>query len=136
MKQKNHEKKILPVIIERIKKFKNVANDSEVAELLKMKTQTLATAKMRDSIPYENLIAFCDEEELSLEWLLKGRGSACDSSNVDHKMQSEVDAQDKFEQVIQWLKNNPIDLDLIFRLLKSKREMTEVFKSFKENIEY
>lgn len=59
-------------IIDRIKRMKNLATDSEVASLLGLKPQTLATSKMRGSIPYGALISFCDKEGCSLDLLLRG----------------------------------------------------------------
>jgi len=59
-------------IIGRIKELKGLSTDSEVALALGLKPQTLATAKMRGSIPYDALISFCDKERLSLDLLLRG----------------------------------------------------------------
>jgi phage repressor protein C with HTH and peptisase S24 domain len=59
-------------IIRRIKELKGLSTDGEVARALGLKPQTLATAKMRGSMPYEALISFCDKERISLDLLLRG----------------------------------------------------------------
>jgi hypothetical protein len=59
-------------IIESIKEMKGFNTDAEVASALNMKPQTLATAKMRGSVPYDDLITFCDKEGCSLDLLLRG----------------------------------------------------------------
>jgi len=59
-------------IIRQIKEMKGLSTDSEVARTLGLKPQTLATAKMRGSIPYEALMSFCDKERCSLDLLLRG----------------------------------------------------------------
>lgn len=62
-------------IIERIKLIKNLSNDYQVAEVLEIRPKSMATAKMRNSIPYEELTSFCDKEGISLNWMLFGTGS-------------------------------------------------------------
>ncbi len=61
-------------IIGIIKSLKNVVNDSDVANLLGTKPKTLATAKTRNSIPFEELTTFCNKEGISLNWLLTDEG--------------------------------------------------------------
>ncbi len=61
-------------IIEVIKTLKNYSKDSEVAELLGIIPKSLATAKLRNSIQYEELTTFCNNENVSLNWLLFGYG--------------------------------------------------------------
>lgn len=59
-------------VIDAIKKMKGLSTDAEVASLLGLKPQTLATAKSRNSMPYDKLITFCDDEACSLDFLLRG----------------------------------------------------------------
>lgn len=78
-------------IIDQIKKLKKVSTDSEVAGLLEMKPQTLATSKMRGSIPYEALISFCDKEKCSLDLLLKGSGGRAEGTLKVKEQPEEVE---------------------------------------------
>lgn len=59
-------------IIEFIKELKGLRTDADVAEALGMRPGTLATAKSRDSIPYRELVDFCDSEGYSLDLILRG----------------------------------------------------------------
>lgn len=63
----------LAEIISVIKKIKHLNNDAEVAIALGIKPKTLATAKTRNSIPFEELAAFCNKGGTSLDWLLTGK---------------------------------------------------------------
>lgn len=61
-------------IIDRIKQTFGSANDSEVARLLGVLPKKLAVWKLRNTIPYEELMQFCKKETISFEWLLTGEG--------------------------------------------------------------
>ncbi|TAN59833.1 hypothetical protein EPN18_09770 [bacterium] len=67
--------KSLSEIVNIIRSIKALSSDADVANLLGIKPKTLATAKVRNSIPYEVLTSFCNSEKLSLNWLLTGDGS-------------------------------------------------------------
>jgi hypothetical protein len=64
----------LAEIIEIIKTIIKVANDADVAMMLNIKPKTLATAKLRNSIPFEELTTFCNANDISLNWLLTDEG--------------------------------------------------------------
>lgn len=61
-------------IVNRIKKLKNLKNDYDVANLLDIKRKTLAASINRNSLPYEKLVAYCNNERISLKWLLHNEG--------------------------------------------------------------
>jgi len=61
-------------IVDRIKKLKGIKKDSQVAMALKMTSTALYNHKIRQSIPYEALSTFCEENNVSLDWLLTGEG--------------------------------------------------------------
>lgn len=63
----------LAEIIEIIKSHKNFKEDAEVARLLNIKPKTFAAAKSRNSIPFEELITFCNQEGIDFSWLLTGQ---------------------------------------------------------------
>lgn len=62
----------LAEIIEIIKGYKDFKEDAEVARFLNIKPKTLAASKSRNSIPYGELITFCNQENISINWLLAG----------------------------------------------------------------
>ncbi len=59
-------------IIERIKAEIESKNDYDVAEALDMKQNAFSLRKKRGSIPYEEIISFCDKINLSYDWILRG----------------------------------------------------------------
>jgi len=63
-------------IIEIIRQHKNLKSEAQVAAAINMSQQALNKHKIRESYPYDQLIAFCEEEDLSLDWLLLGREPA------------------------------------------------------------
>ncbi len=66
--------KTLSEVIEIIKDKKTRSTDADVADLLGIKSKTFATAKTRNSIPFEELASLCSSEGWSLNWLLMGEG--------------------------------------------------------------
>lgn len=61
-------------IVDRLRSLKGLRTDAEVASALDMTTTALSNHKTRRSIPYEALSTFCDNEKVSLDWLLTGEG--------------------------------------------------------------
>lgn len=63
--------KNLSQIIEFIKSARKVHKDREIAQLLGILPKTLAAAKVRNNIPYKELITFATANDISLDVLLK-----------------------------------------------------------------
>lgn len=61
-------------ILIRLRKHYKVANNRKLSELLEIKYSTLATWLQRDKIPYELLSDCSQNENLSMSWLLFGKG--------------------------------------------------------------
>lgn len=54
-------------------KFKSIfafQRDIEVARALKIPLPTFSTMKKKDVIPYEQVVKFCEEKSIDLNWLL------------------------------------------------------------------
>jgi hypothetical protein len=54
-------------------KFKflfGLKKDREVAESLNIRKETFITKKRRDDIPYEQVIKYCEEKNVDLNWIL------------------------------------------------------------------
>lgn len=64
----------LAEITDIIKAYKDFKEDAEVARFLNIKPKTFAASKSRNSIPYPELITFCNQENISINWLLAGVG--------------------------------------------------------------
>lgn len=56
---------LLTEIIENIKKSANLKTDTEVAYALEMKPKSLSGAKVRNNIPFVEIINFCKKEHIS-----------------------------------------------------------------------
>lgn len=61
-------------IIDKMKKISNVKSDKEVAKLLKTKADTLSQWKTRNKIPFKELLEYSNIQNISLNWLLTGKG--------------------------------------------------------------
>lgn len=61
-------------IIENLIKNQIIKNETELSSLLGISKQNLFGYKKRDKIPYESLTVFCGKNQISIDWLLTGKG--------------------------------------------------------------
>ena len=61
-------------IIDRIKEVLKTKKDTDAAEALNIKGNAFALRKKRGSIPYEEILTFCNNKKLSVDWILTGKG--------------------------------------------------------------
>ncbi|WP_260524273.1 helix-turn-helix domain containing protein [Serratia sp. PL7] len=66
--------KSVDAVLSRLAGLLNTENDSDLARMLGINRQTLASWRKRDSVPYSFCINFAEERGLSIDWLLTGRG--------------------------------------------------------------
>ena len=66
----------LDEILDKIKELKGLKTDAALAEFFKVKTSTVATWRSRGTIPYDMIIAFCEQENIPVGWLLSGQLAA------------------------------------------------------------
>ncbi|EJD6705187.1 MULTISPECIES: helix-turn-helix domain-containing protein [Serratia] len=69
-------KNSVDAVLARLMELLGAGNDSELARMLDVNRQTLASWRKRDSIPYSICISLSEERGYSLDWLLTGRGQA------------------------------------------------------------
>jgi len=62
-------------IINRLKDFFQLKNETEVAKLLNVEQNTLSSWKKRDKIPYERLDEIALQNKISIEWILSGKNT-------------------------------------------------------------
>ncbi|MBX6962563.1 hypothetical protein EX229_22820, partial [Providencia rettgeri] len=67
-------KKEIEIIIDRLKSVLNVTTDAALCRALDVSPQTLSSWKLRDSIPYAICVDISIKQNVSLDWLLLGRG--------------------------------------------------------------
>lgn len=60
-------------IFDTIKKLKGLETDTALAELLGTKPSTVATWRSRGTIPYDDIVSFCERENVPMGWLLAGQ---------------------------------------------------------------
>lgn len=61
-------------IIENIKEIMEFKTDQEVADMFEWPRQTINNYKKENRIPFKHLVEFCEYENVSLDWLISGRG--------------------------------------------------------------
>ncbi|MBN5414435.1 phage repressor protein [Serratia marcescens] len=69
-------KNSVDAVLARLMELLGAGNDSELARMLDVNRQTLASWRKRDSIPYSICVNLSEERGYSLDWLLTGRGQA------------------------------------------------------------
>lgn len=67
---------LLRTIFARIKAVEGLRYDKELAVPLHTTAYNITNMKTRDSIPWTQLVQYCRERQISLEWLVNGQGPA------------------------------------------------------------
>lgn len=67
--------KCVDAVLLRLAEILKAENDSDLARMLGINRQTLASWRKRDSVPYSFCINFAEDKGLSIDWLLTGRGN-------------------------------------------------------------
>lgn len=60
-------------ILDKIIEFKGLKNDTALAKLFSVKPTTVSNWRKRSTVPYDLIVSLCEEEGLSLNWLLTGQ---------------------------------------------------------------
>lgn len=93
-------------IVERLKQLYDVKTDTQLQDKTGIKTNTLRTWKERNSIPYKKLDEISQNESISMNWLLYGKGPVkmeeCEKLNID----DQTDTHNQ-EEIINFLKELP-----------------------------
>lgn len=61
------------LIIERMREVEQVQNDKELAERIGVEAGTLSKWKNRNSLPIDKIVAFSNENSVSIDWLISGK---------------------------------------------------------------
>lgn len=69
------------VVLARLKQVFSVSSDVALCEALSVSPQTLSSWKSRNKIPYANCVEVSTQRNVSLDWLLTGRGTMYITSN-------------------------------------------------------
>ena len=68
-------------VFDRLKTAKKLLFDADLARALGVPPKKLAVWKVRNTVPYEEIIAYCRESDLNLEWVLTG---GAESAGIGH----------------------------------------------------
>ncbi len=101
-------------ILEKIKEIKGFKSDSDIALALNMSPQALFNYRKRGTIPAEQILTFCLNEDISSDWLLLGRASTPPSPAVD--------------RITRWLKEHPDDAEAILKIIEGREAMERLKK--------
>lgn len=61
-------------IIDRVLKYKNFKTDAKLADYWNITPTTVTNWRKRNSIPFERIITFCEDEGISLDYIFTGKG--------------------------------------------------------------
>lgn len=67
---------LLRQVLDRLKTLEGVRNDVDLAEPLGTNKRNVSAWKERGSLPWDRLLAYCLRRQVSLEWLINGRGAS------------------------------------------------------------
>jgi len=114
-------------ILDKIKELKSIKKDSELAELLGVKQNTLSTWRIRKTIPYDVFYHFCDREGFLLNWLLTG-----ENNRIAEKIPTyyNVSSDAEIMEINRLLAESPQDKALVLKLLKGKKDIKEALEGF------
>ena len=101
-------------IIELIKSIKGVTSETEVAKLLEMKQPALNVHKIRNSIPYKQIINFCNKEKISLDRIFSG---------------TDMTSNPVVEKINTWLRAHPDDAEMILKIIEGREAMERLKNS-------
>lgn len=62
-------------VLDRLKALEKVRNDIDLAGPLATNKRNVSAWKERGSLPWERLFDYCQRRQISLEWLINGRGA-------------------------------------------------------------
>jgi len=120
---KSNIKKNIKSIIMKLKYFSNVSSDKELAEILNVDKGLFSSWKNQTyQIPIDYLIDFCDNYNISLDWLIRGDGLRevqINSKNIKIPYFIDYDFTKSSSDVILPIVENKIDTDHDIRAIKS-----------------
>lgn len=113
----------IKVIIMKLKLASNASTDKELSDVFGIDKGLFASWKnQRQQIPIEYLIDFCDNYNVSLDWLLRGDGllkTQVSSRNIKIPYFVDYDFTKSSNDVILPIEENKIDIDHDIRAIKS-----------------
>lgn len=100
----------LEEIIERIKSTFNINKDKEIADKLGVSNQVFANWKMRNKIPYEEIITLCLNENIDMKYMLNG--------NIDKENVKKINYKEELHKMIDEIKDEKAEI--YYHLIKAE----------------
>ncbi|HAU2961033.1 TPA: bacteriophage CI repressor [Salmonella enterica subsp. diarizonae] len=136
------DKKSIDAVLSRLMTIFVVNTDSDLAKKLGVNRQTLASWRKRDSIPYSLCINLAEQQDISLDWLLGGKGKMSAGEGKDSHSLIEGCNDDDCPLARKWLEMfAALDEDgqkNILQDIAKEQQQTELrqqLKELKETIE-
>lgn len=73
------------LVIDRLKEKLEIKSDSALADLFEISTSAMSQNKRRDSIPYDRVIQVCMDNNISIDYVIKGRDA------MEYEVMDDVD---------------------------------------------
>lgn len=116
-------------IIELLRQKKVLKSETAVAKLLGVTQQALSNHKSKGSIPFERLVALCENEGLSLDWLLLGDGTAR-RQDVAPDLALAFASDNQMQLIYQYFSEHPEGKQVICDLIRAKMAADEALERF------
>lgn len=123
-------------ILSRLKKVLSAKSDADVARGLDVSTAALSAFKKQGKFPYERLVKFCLTHSVSIDWLFTGegemkRGERGERPHITAEPAVAYNVKDvEMQEIVGFLKENPVDKKVILKLIKSKKMAKEAMEEF------
>jgi len=122
----------IDTILDEVKKIKNINTDADLARLFGVERNTVTNWKHRESIPFSYIIAFCEQEGISLDRLFLGKEP---ETSLPFPLNKSL-LQDILEGIDEYLQGEDLELPadkkaelavyLYERLLREKTEKSKI----------
>jgi len=89
------------MIMERVALISKSKNDSAICRALRTGSSSMTTWRKREKIPYDFLVPFAEEYQVSLDWLIWGRGKSRIHPEFEQRLESLNDATDMVIRTIE-----------------------------------
>jgi hypothetical protein len=124
-------KKSAGAVLERLRFALGVDNDTELCKLTGVNRQTMSNWKSRDSVPYPLCVTLAESRNISLDWLLTGKGSMRKGEAEEHLQEQPLTPR---QQAVLGLFNALPDEKQreILSALEDKKRMIDMEAEFKE----
>lgn len=122
--------------VERMKAATGLQTDTELAKVLDITPGAISNFRKRGEIPTDLVILLAVKFKLSVDWLLTGegeikRGEKGERPQVAAEPISVYNVRDiEMQEIVGFLKENPVDKKVILKLIKSKKMAKEALEEF------